>query len=120
VGFSDLLPCVRRSEGAAGRDPALRGIGGPAWVAPVPENDRHPVAVAFADALQEVGCPVTDDLSGANQEGVAWVNLAVTGGERVRIQPPFREVMQLLATLWGSNTRPQTLTWPSMRLARIH
>jgi choline dehydrogenase len=82
-GFSDLLPCLRRSEGAAGRDPALRGIAGPVRVAPVPENDRHPVAVAVADALQEEGCPVTDDLSGVNQEGVAWVDLAIAGGERV-------------------------------------
>ena len=35
-GFSDLLPCFQRSEQAAGRDPALRGIGGPVRVGPVP------------------------------------------------------------------------------------
>ena len=28
-GFDDLLPYFRRSENAAGRDPALRGVGGP-------------------------------------------------------------------------------------------
>jgi len=83
-GFSDLLSCFRRSERAGGRrDRVLRGTGGPVPVAPVPEKDRHPVAVAFADGLRQAGCPVTDDLSGANQEGVAWIDLAIAAGERV-------------------------------------
>src|SRR5262249_14380418 len=38
---------------------------------------------AFAAALRGAGCPVTDDLSGAVQEGVAWADLAIAGGERV-------------------------------------
>ena len=82
-GFADLLPFFRRSERAAGRDPALRGTAGPVPVAPVPEADRHPVALAFAGALRSAGCPATDDLSGAVQEGVAWLDLAIAGGERV-------------------------------------
>src|SRR6266567_9609912 len=64
-GFADLLPYFRRSERTEGRDPALRGTGGPVRVAPVPEADRHPAAVAFAEAVREFGFPVTDDLSGA-------------------------------------------------------
>ena len=36
-GFAGLLPYFRRSEHADGRDPALRGTGGPVRVAPVPE-----------------------------------------------------------------------------------
>jgi choline dehydrogenase len=40
------------------------------------------VAVAFAQALRDMGCPVTGDLSGRCQEGVAWVDLAIAGGER--------------------------------------
>jgi choline dehydrogenase len=83
-GFSDLLPCFRRSEQAGERrDRVLRGTGGPVRVGPVPEKDRHPVAVAFAEGLAQAGCPVTDDLSGANQEGVAWLDLAIADGERV-------------------------------------
>ena len=31
----------------------------------------------------QLGCPVTDDLSGARQEGVAWADLAIDGGQRV-------------------------------------
>jgi choline dehydrogenase len=82
-GFADLLPYFRRTEMTEGCDPALRGTAGPICVAPVPEADRHPVARAFAEALRETGSPVTDDLSGARQEGVAWVDLAIANGERV-------------------------------------
>ena len=82
-GFTDLLPYFHRSEQAASGDPELRGNAGPIRVAPVPAGRRHPVACAFADALGEAGCPVTGDLSGANQEGVAWADLAIADGERV-------------------------------------
>jgi choline dehydrogenase len=82
-GFADLLPYFRRSERTEGRDEQLRGTAGPVLVAPVPEAGRHPVAVAFAEGLAQGGCPVTGDLSGAVQEGVAWVDLAIAGGERV-------------------------------------
>jgi choline dehydrogenase len=60
-GFADLLPYFRRSEHAVGRgrDPVLRGAAGPVRVAPVPEADRHPVAVAFAAALAAAGCPAS-------------------------------------------------------------
>jgi choline dehydrogenase len=76
-GSADLLPYFRRSERTARRDPALRGTAGPVRVAPVPETARHPVARAFAEALQQIGCPATDDLSGRVQEGVAWADLAI-------------------------------------------
>jgi choline dehydrogenase len=83
-GFSDLLPCFRRSERTGERrDWVLRGTEGPVRVDPVPEEDRHPVAAAFAKGLAQAGCPATDDLSGADQEGVAWVDLAIADGERV-------------------------------------
>ena len=82
----DMRTCCRTS-GAASTPPAatraLRGTGGPVRVAPVPEPDRHPVASAFAEALHQAGCPVTDDLSGQRQEGAAWVDLAIAGGQRV-------------------------------------
>ena len=82
-GFADLLPYFRRSEHAPGRDPALRGSSGPVPVAPVPEPDQHPVAAAFAAALAAIGCPVTGDLSGQEQEGVGWADLAIDSGQRV-------------------------------------
>lgn len=80
-GFRDLLPYFRASEQAAGRDPALRGTSGPVRVAPA-TAPQHPVARAFMQALAEAGYPVTDDLSGARQEGACWADLAISGGER--------------------------------------
>jgi choline dehydrogenase len=82
-GYADLLPYFKRSEHTEGRDPALRGTGGPVRVAPVPETSRHPAAVALAEALCALGCPVTGDLSGSRQEGVAWPDLAIWEGRRV-------------------------------------
>ncbi len=81
-GFADLLPYFKRSERAGHGDPALRGTDGPVSVAPVPEPGRHPAAVALAGSLRALGHPVTDDLSGARQEGVAWPDLAITAGRR--------------------------------------
>jgi choline dehydrogenase len=82
-GYDGLLPYFKRSEDAAGRDPALRGAGGPVRVAPVPETSRHPAARALAEALRALGIPATGDLSGKHQEGVAWPDLAIAYGERV-------------------------------------
>ena len=82
-GHAGLLPYLRRSEHAEGRDPALRGTAGPVRVAPVPEGDRHPVAAAFAAGLAQIGCPATRDLSGPPHEGTAWADLAIHNGQRV-------------------------------------
>jgi choline dehydrogenase len=83
-GFSQLLPYFKRSENAGPAvDPALRGTSGPVRVAPVPEGGRHPAAGAFAEALCTLGFPETGDLSGQQQEGVAWPDLAINGGRRV-------------------------------------
>ena len=82
-GYENLLPDFWRSEDAEGRHPVLRGTGGPVRVAPVPEPERHPVAVAFAAALTQAGCPATADLSGTEQEGVGWADLAIDSGRRV-------------------------------------
>jgi choline dehydrogenase len=81
-GFADLLPYFKRSERAGRGDPALRGTAGPVGVAPVPEPGRHPAARALAEALRALGHPVTDDLSGQRQEGVAWPDLAIAAGRR--------------------------------------
>jgi len=82
-GYDSLLPYFKRSEHAPGHDPALRGTGGPVRVAPVPETSRHPAARALAEALCALGIPVSSDLSGKHQEGVAWPDLAIDDGRRV-------------------------------------
>jgi choline dehydrogenase-like flavoprotein len=82
-GYADLLPYFKRSEHTQGRDPKLRGTGGPVTVAPATVTGRHPAARAFAAALSTLGYPVTGDLSGRQQEGVAWPDLAIADGRRV-------------------------------------
>jgi choline dehydrogenase len=49
-GYDSLLPYFKGSEHTEGRDPALRGAGGPVRVASVPETSRHPAARALAEA----------------------------------------------------------------------
>jgi choline dehydrogenase len=81
-GFADLLPCFRRSESAAGRDPVLRGQDGPVRVTQA-SADPHPAAAAFLEALAAGGYPDSADLSGTDQVGAAWLDLAIADGERV-------------------------------------
>jgi choline dehydrogenase len=81
-GYADLLPYFLRSERRAGGSPGVRGDAGPVEVRPVPEQVRHPVARALADALVAAGQPVTADLSGTWQEGVAWADLAISASGR--------------------------------------
>ena len=80
-GAKDLRKFFRRTEAVQGRDPELRGTSGPIRLSRA--ADPHPAARAFYEALVQAGHPRTDDLSGADQEGVTWVDLAIAGGERV-------------------------------------
>jgi choline dehydrogenase len=80
--YADLLPYFMRSERRAISTSGVRGDAGPVEVAPVPEPIRHPVARALAEALVATGHPVTADLSGIHQEGVAWPDLAITASGR--------------------------------------
>ena len=79
-GPAAVLPAQRarrRPRPGAARDR------GPVRVAPVPEPDRHPVAVAFAAALAAGPAARPPMISAARQEGVAWADLAIDGGQRV-------------------------------------
>jgi choline dehydrogenase len=75
-----MLPYLRRSERAAGRDPVYRGIDGPMVVAPAPA--RHPLMDdLFASALA-AGHRESADLNGAADEGVGWCESNVIDGRR--------------------------------------
>ena len=83
-------PAARISGAAShpdgeGRDPALRGTEGPVRVAPAAETARHPVAARVRRGLgRRSAVRLTDDLEAAHQqEGVAWVDLAIDGGQRI-------------------------------------
>src|SRR5258708_399453 len=79
-GYDDLLPYYRRSEHTEGLDTHYRGVGGP--MRPQPAATIHPAALAFIEAVQELGYPVSADLNGADPEGVARYELTVADGAR--------------------------------------
>jgi choline dehydrogenase len=76
-----LRKFFKKTEAVQGHDAELRGTSGPVRLSQA--TDPHPAARAFYDTLVEAGHPRTDDLSGADQEGVTWADLAIAGGERV-------------------------------------
>src|SRR5260370_23525621 len=79
-GYDDLPPYYRRSEHTEGLDTRYRGVGGP--MRPQPAATIHPAALAFIEAVQELGYPVSADLNGADPEGVARYELTVADGAR--------------------------------------
>ncbi|MER5795685.1 GMC family oxidoreductase N-terminal domain-containing protein [Streptomyces sp. NPDC001980] len=78
--YSTLLPFFRRSETAEGRDPSVRGTGGPMRI------EAGPAPSAFAEAAfraaVEAGHEPLDDGNGAASEGVSWRETNVAGGRR--------------------------------------
>jgi len=79
-GFDDLLPAFKRSEHTEGRDPAVRGVGGP--LMPGPAVQRHPIAEAGLEAAGQVGYPMAHDISGGLEEGFGWCDLSIVHGRR--------------------------------------
>jgi choline dehydrogenase-like flavoprotein len=79
-GFDDLLPYFRRSENTTGRDPAVRGEGGPLTVGP--SASRHPVAAAGLEAAIQAGYRWAADISGGLEEGFGWCDLNIADGRR--------------------------------------
>jgi choline dehydrogenase-like flavoprotein len=79
-GFDDLLPAFKRSEHTEGRDPALRGVGGP--LRPGPAVRRHPIAEAGLEAAGQAGYSRARDISGGVEEGFGWCDLNIVDGRR--------------------------------------
>jgi choline dehydrogenase len=79
-GFDDLLPFMRHSEHAAGRDPAVRGAGGPLTVGPA--RSPHPVAEAGLAAAASLGYPIAADINSGLEEGFGWSDLNIVDGRR--------------------------------------
>ena len=105
-GYADLLPYFRRSEHADGRDPALRGTAGPVRVAPVPEPDRHPVAVRSPRPWPRSAArpPMTSAAPGTKaRPGSTWPSTAGSGSARLRLPGPARHRPNLVvqAAAWS-------------------
>ncbi|GAA3104552.1 FAD-dependent oxidoreductase [Pseudonocardia yunnanensis] len=79
-GFDGLLPYFKRSENTVGRDPALRGVGGPLTVGP--PDPPHPVVAALLEAAAQVGHLSAADISGGAEEGFGWSDLNIVDGRR--------------------------------------
>jgi choline dehydrogenase len=79
-GFDDLLPFLRRTETAVGRDPVLRGQAGPLTVAAA--APLNPVLAACWAAALECGHRRADDVSGGLEEGFGPPDQNIVGGER--------------------------------------
>jgi choline dehydrogenase len=78
--YDSLLPFLKRSERAPGRDPVYRGLGGPMLVGP--GAGREPIWEALLKAAVEAGHPPIDDPNGATAEGVGWGEFNVVDGRR--------------------------------------
>jgi choline dehydrogenase len=79
-GFDDLLPFFKRSEHVEGRDPALRGRGGP--LTPGPAVPGHPIAAAGLEAAVQAGHREAIDISAGVEEGFGWCDLNIVDGRR--------------------------------------
>lgn len=79
-GFDDLLPYFKRTENAPGRDPALRGVGGPLTVGPA--GPPHPVVAALLTAATQSGYRRAADIGGGLEEGFGRSDLNIVHGRR--------------------------------------
>ena len=78
--YDALLPFLRRSETAAGRDPRVRGADGPMVI--IDHADPDALSRAWLDAVVEVGYPMTDDGNGMVTEGVSRTEMNIVDGRR--------------------------------------
>ena len=78
--YETLLPFLRRSETAVGRDPRVRGRDGPMIVAAPAEPD--PLSRAWFEAAVEAGHPMSADGNGTVTEGVSWTERNIVDGRR--------------------------------------
>ena len=78
--YDALLPFFRRSETAEGRDPLVRGIGGPMRIEATPAPG--PMAEACYLAAVETGHKPLHDGNGRDNEGVSWRETNVVAGRR--------------------------------------
>ncbi|HEX8083632.1 MAG TPA: FAD-dependent oxidoreductase [Solirubrobacteraceae bacterium] len=78
--YDDLLPYFIRAEDNERGASEYHGAGGPLAVS---ENrSRNPMSLAWIEAAQEAGVPLTDDFNGAEQDGCGMYQVTQRGGMR--------------------------------------
>ncbi|MEO3876166.1 GMC family oxidoreductase N-terminal domain-containing protein [Nonomuraea sp. B12E4] len=78
--YTMMLPFLKRSESAQGRDPRERGTDGPMLITSGPPPG--PLSRASYDAAVEAGYPACEDGNGTENEGVSWSERNVVAGRR--------------------------------------
>lgn len=81
--WADVLPVFRTIEDWQGPADALRGTGGPMYVAlPVSPNA---IATAFVESGPAIGLPTVVDNNGASAEGTSFFNFTIKDGKRFTV-----------------------------------
>jgi choline dehydrogenase len=78
--YRTMLPYLKRSECAEGRDPEVRGTAGPMRVGELPAPNS--LAQAVYQAMLDSGHPECADPNGTAAEGVSWVEQNVVDNKR--------------------------------------
>ncbi len=79
--YKELLPYFKKSENYdAGPADEYHGHGGELNVTRVPMH--YPITDAYIDAAVSIGIPRNDDVNGAEQEGIGYIQVNQKGGER--------------------------------------
>jgi choline dehydrogenase-like flavoprotein len=78
--YQDVLPYFRRSEDNVRGASEFHGAGGPLHVSDIPI--RHEVCDAIIAACEAAGIPANDDINGADQEGVGYLQATIRAGRR--------------------------------------
>ncbi len=107
--WASVLPVFKRIENWQGPPSALRGVGGPVYVAP--PATVGPIAEACIEAGREVGLAVIDDLNGPTMEGIGYFNLTVKDGQRFSVATAYLRPAQKrpnLVVMTGADTHRLT------------
>jgi len=94
--YDDVLPYFRRAEHNERGPSPFRGTGGPLHISDL--RDPHPATAAFLEAAVECGLPRSEDVNGAEQDGVDFTQVTQRRGERASTASTY-----LRAAKWRRN-----------------
>lgn len=85
--YASVLPYFKKSEDFSRGADEYHGVGGPLHV--TADFEPHPVTKAIVEAAIEAGHPFNEDTNGAQQDGVAYVDLNTKDGKRASTAVAF-------------------------------
>lgn len=78
--YSDVLPFFKKSEDQELGEDEYHGTGGPLKVSSM--SFKRPICDDFIEGVSELGVPKSQDMNGADQEGVGYFQLTARNGRR--------------------------------------